>query len=491
MRINMFQELEDLLLQLEAEADFGLDDELAEELEEDVEYYRYLLYTVYNDNDYQSFINIGTNIKQRIDKNFRIPFSDYEIPPNSSVLHSHSKPITVGVDASTSAGEGKFKDLDGERYKNSIVVTFKDFKYAKHVLDEYCKETGMFLKYVNFIKFGGPVGFMFGQSRGGKLFADGITSRDLSNKALGAYTTKKSGSSRAAVKVPPVPTPKPKPKPTPTTPSPPPPPPSSSSSCTTYDNCSHLSKYMISLDHYEKFRGLNKYSNFIGSEINNNPQSFTKALYTDLFSHIMIFLGGKMVGKRKRLVDNKYIVVDGKKKIALLNGTNISREIASCEKRYLVFTLSLGLAGSYHANLLIVDKVDKKVYRFEPHGGKTLAYSYHALDNHIKTLVEKHMNNSYTYVPPYEVFPTPGVQTKEAQSNFTKATAKVFGVERVVEAKGFCKAWCIMYTISLAYHGNEGVTKAYNVIDHPDSDVLATNVRKLTSYLVKNVDIKK
>jgi hypothetical protein len=104
------------------------------------------------------------------------------------------------------------------------------------------------------------------------------------------------------------------------------------------------------------------------------------------------------------------------------------------KSRYIISFCLLFVGGSGHANILIIDKKDNIIERFEPNGSIFLENEeYSGL---IKILDDKltvyFSNLGYKYKPPQEFCPNLGIQLVE--NKFTKKT-------------GFCVSWSIIYAI--------------------------------------------
>lgn len=76
------------------------------------------------------------------------------------------------------------------RYKQAIIVK-GDKDSLIDVFDKMSETHNVKGKHVNFRKFGGPVGLMYGQGQGKNLFRLGLVDKDLSDKALGTIKKRK------------------------------------------------------------------------------------------------------------------------------------------------------------------------------------------------------------------------------------------------------------------------------------------------------------
>lgn len=105
---------------------------------------------------------------------------------------------------------------------------------------------------------------------------------------------------------------------------------------------------------------------------------------------------------------------------------NTSRFIVS----FIAFETS---GGQWHANIIICDKVEKTVERFEPNGFSPIEQdmTFGIISEQIDIKLSEYFSQySYTYIPPKDFCPKIGIQSLE--SIFYKNT-------------GFCVSWSIIY----------------------------------------------
>ena len=107
----------------------------------------------------------------------------------------------------------------------------------------------------------------------------------------------------------------------------------------------------------------------------------------------------------------------------------IFKEIEKCEKRFVVCYLSLKKPNSGHANILIFDRFNKTVERFDPLG----EYMSGNLDTALMDEFRKNLG-SFTYITPLDFCPTIAFQRKETKRDKLKN-----------DPGGFCVAWSIWY----------------------------------------------
>lgn len=134
--------------------------------------------------------------------------------------------------------------------------------------------------------------------------------------------------------------------------------------------------------------------------------------------------------------------------LATLKQFSILNEIVlNCTSEIIVLPVSILIRDKTkegHANLLIVDKTNKTVERFEPHG----AYSgeldiYESMDSHVNDeLYLGSQSIGYRYIPPEEYCPRlndviQGPQIYEKELQYIDACKE--------NPKGFCTVWSILY----------------------------------------------
>lgn len=133
---------------------------------------------------------------------------------------------------------------------------------------------------------------------------------------------------------------------------------------------------------------------------------------------------------------------------------------------------------SSHANAIVLDKKNKNIVRFEPHG-ETRCYNTVAVDANFKKWFEEHIP-SYTYVPTHAFLSSVGPQSKECSS--TKFSPKVDINGRLMEEEGFCLAWCSLWIYLMINRPHEN--KEYDCgLNALDNDEAALIIRKHAAYL--------
>jgi ankyrin repeat protein len=109
------------------------------------------------------------------------------------------------------------------------------------------------------------------------------------------------------------------------------------------------------------------------------------------------------------------------------------------DKRFIIIPLGIELAEGSHANIIIIDKKNKTIERFEPNGSnepRNFPYNKNLLDNLLKNKFQQ-LLMEYTYIKPSEYLPIIGFQMLEIIND---NKCKMIG-----DPNGYCAVWCIFY----------------------------------------------
>jgi hypothetical protein len=158
-------------------------------------------------------------------------------------------------------------------------------------------------------------------------------------------------------------------------------------------------------------------------------------------------------------------------------------------KRYFMTTLLICITPhAYHSNGIVIDKVNKTITRFEPHGATTRAYNHKELDRKFEDLFVSRVPflSGYRYVAPWEFSGdiVGGIQGKEQkQTKYKTITKSVMGKVSRVEAEGFCLAWVYLYLFTRAVHPGEEESKIFGYLQEGSVNDLADRVRRFMDWL--------
>ena len=118
-------------------------------------------------------------------------------------------------------------------------------------------------------------------------------------------------------------------------------------------------------------------------------------------------------------------------------------------KRYIVIPISIELSsGNSHANILLIDNIDKEISRFEPHGSSSpdgFYFNEKLLDSNLKNKFINVFTN-YKYRKPKTYLPNIGFQSLE---NLMTNRCKKIG-----DPNGFCAVWCIWWVYQRIKYSN-------------------------------------
>lgn len=126
--------------------------------------------------------------------------------------------------------------------------------------------------------------------------------------------------------------------------------------------------------------------------------------------------------------------------IYMTNFDSLLLNLITLEDRFIVIPLGIEIAEGSHANIIIIDKVNKIIERFEPNGAnqpRNFNYNQSLLDSLLETKFESLLNN-YKYIKPKDYLPIVGFQMLE--------TSMIDKCKHIGDPNGFCAVWCIWYT---------------------------------------------
>lgn len=151
--------------------------------------------------------------------------------------------------------------------------------------------------------------------------------------------------------------------------------------------------------------------------------------------------------------------------------------------RFMMGLLTLKVKGGYHSNALCYDKKDKTVTRFEPHGSESNVYDMLDLDVEFEKEIKKTFAD-WKYVSPAMTSPNVGPQTKWAIDPYEKKTGLVFGQQRVIETKGYCSVWSLLFLHHKLHDPTASPTQIIGLLLLINNEKL----RQYTATIVNTVD---
>ena len=157
-------------------------------------------------------------------------------------------------------------------------------------------------------------------------------------------------------------------------------------------------------------------------EINNNIE-YMQSLFTNTLKYPMLYpLNIYWIN------ETNYIIPYNITK-CVMNIINLGRKFIICRINIIGYVL--------HANILLIDTLNKRLIRFEPQGGIDKD-NFHILDNKIlETFNKDKFFKSYTYFKPTDYEPINGLQSISQETNNLYVRKGDMG--------GFCLAWCMWW----------------------------------------------
>ena len=124
----------------------------------------------------------------------------------------------------------------------------------------------------------------------------------------------------------------------------------------------------------------------------------------------------------------------------------LTQIIKDSQKKYIIMSIGIILSNGNHSNGLLLDVINKKVERFEPHGSNypsQFNYNPELLDKILYLKMKNSLSNIYkteteiNYIKPSEYLPKIGFQTLE--------NTEVHINKNIGDPNGFCTLWTIWY----------------------------------------------
>ena len=140
---------------------------------------------------------------------------------------------------------------------------------------------------------------------------------------------------------------------------------------------------------------------------------------------------------------NFEIIWDGQK---IFYPNNLEEQIDKFKidknKNFFVIPIGIELDNNAHANILIYDKQNNSMERFEPHGN-TYPRNFNYFPNRLDNLLKNHFSYIFSklnYVNIKDILPKIGFQTLELLEHSKN--------KQIGDPGGFCAVWCIWYTFN-------------------------------------------
>ncbi len=168
---------------------------------------------------------------------------------------------------------------------------------------------------------------------------------------------------------------------------------------------------------------------------------------------------------------NFEIIWDGQK---IFYPNNLNDELDKFKldkgKRFYVIPIGIELGDQAHANILIYDKVNNTIERFEPHGN-TYPRNFNYFPNKLDNILKSYFSNIFfklNYVNIKKILPKIGFQTLELLEHSKN--------KQLGDPGGFCGVWCIWY--------------AYNRIKYREIDNTKLSIKLIQKINLNNLSLK-
>ena len=224
--------------------------------------------------------------------------------------------------------------------------------------------------------------------------------------------------------------------------------------------------YCLEIDEFKSLSKLNLF--YTGSRIdilfgliyllkkfNNIQTSISKKFYEndEIYNYYLNTKNIKLINDFL----NFEIIWDGYK---ILYPNNLFKEIEKFNldknKNFYIIPIGIELENRGHANILINDKKNNSMERFEPHGS-TYPRNFNYFPNKLDNLLKDHFSNIFSklnYINIKTILPKIGFQTLELLEHSKN--------KQLGDPGGFCAVWCIWYCFNRIKFNEISNTKLAN-----------------------------
>ena len=123
--------------------------------------------------------------------------------------------------------------------------------------------------------------------------------------------------------------------------------------------------------------------------------------------------------------------------ILMTNFDNLLTYMIQSDKQFIIIPLGIEVANGSHANIIIIDTINKTIERFEPNGKNNPMNLYYNMDLLDNILTTKFNSIPYKYIRPSDFLPDIGFQLLE--------TLEDDKCKKIGDPNGFCAVWCIWW----------------------------------------------
>jgi hypothetical protein len=154
--------------------------------------------------------------------------------------------------------------------------------------------------------------------------------------------------------------------------------------------------------------------------------------------------------------------------------------------------------GESHVNTLIFDNINRRIFRFEPHGGETATYSMSIMDNRFVMFFDRYLkkylnieNLGLSYYPPVWSFPKEGPQLKSDNADIDLKIYSDSDGNMKVEDDGYCFIWNALFINLHDYSDDLHPLTVFKVLDEKSDEDCGRKIREYSSFLVEKFLLRK
>lgn len=186
--------------------------------------------------------------------------------------------------------------------------------------------------------------------------------------------------------------------------------------------------------------------------------------------------------KTRSMLSKRYLYVDVRFEASLIDyERNTDRE----KHLKVIVPLSISDGDFHHANSLVIDLIEKSIYRYEPHGSNTYCNRSIDIDNELRSFFSQTIP-SFKFIPGSSYQDDVGPQIIELkQTLYCKVKSRFGSKERYLEAQGFCAAWTFLLFFSIVLFPKKTIPEIVKTFVSLEPNELATLIRLFQSYVIK------
>lgn len=155
------------------------------------------------------------------------------------------------------------------------------------------------------------------------------------------------------------------------------------------------------------------------------------------------------------------------------------------ERRFIVGVLHIKTKVGAHGNAVIIDRRNRSLARFEPHGSETNSYTVANLDKHLLDFVQDRKNKAYgvdVYEPPHEFCPKAGPQAKADVEKYHDFDEK----REDRKDRGWCAVLCLMFIHYRLAHPEKPLKEVERMMSDKSGAQMAFETRSYANHVVQS-----